>query len=210
MSQDFASKDLTIGQINAIVKKLGGYEGARRFLRGELEVREVVRKWVKEGGLFYVTVTSDGTTGEEWIVRLERKGYRLSDYAKQLLRSEDFVPTSGKTYRIAIMPGRIFSDDDRFTSNVREEAGRRGLEGPNPEVACLLRELLSDDDLEAMGLRWLVVMHEPIVSGGGPDLLVLGCSDGGRWLGAGCVRPDGRWSRIHGFAFVVPQASPCS
>jgi len=175
---------------------------------GELEVREAVRKWVEEGGLLYITVTSDGTTGEEWIVRLERRGYRLSDYAEEMLRSEDFVPTSGKTYRIAILPGSLFSDDDRITSNIREEAGRRGLEDPSPEVACLLREFLSDDDLEAMGLWWLAVMHEPIEdSGGVPGLLALGRSGGGRGLGAICDRPGGRWARVFGFAFVVPQAS---
>lgn len=39
MGKEFASADLTAGQLNAIVKKLGGYEGALRFLRGELEVK---------------------------------------------------------------------------------------------------------------------------------------------------------------------------
>lgn len=34
----FAFTDLTAGQLNAIVKKLGGYEGALKFLRGELTV----------------------------------------------------------------------------------------------------------------------------------------------------------------------------
>ena len=35
---DFASADLTMGQMNAIVKKLGGEKAALRFLRGELMV----------------------------------------------------------------------------------------------------------------------------------------------------------------------------
>ncbi len=35
---DFASQDLTAGQLNAIVKKLGGKDDALRFLRGELVV----------------------------------------------------------------------------------------------------------------------------------------------------------------------------
>ena len=33
---DFASQNLTAGQLNAIVKKLGGEEAAKRFLRDEL------------------------------------------------------------------------------------------------------------------------------------------------------------------------------
>lgn len=36
----FASQDLTAGELNAIVKKLGGKEGADRFRRGELAVCE--------------------------------------------------------------------------------------------------------------------------------------------------------------------------
>jgi len=38
MSTEFASANLTAGQINAIVKKLGGENDALRFLRGELIV----------------------------------------------------------------------------------------------------------------------------------------------------------------------------
>ena len=38
----FASKNLTAGELNAIVKKLGGEEGARKLLRGELIVSEAV------------------------------------------------------------------------------------------------------------------------------------------------------------------------
>ncbi len=103
------------------------------------------------------------------------------------------------------MPGTLFSDDDRVTSNIRQEAVRRGLETPNPEVACLLRELISDDDLDAMGLWWITAMHEPIEdSGGVPLLLAL---DRG-WLYADYVRLDDRWNSEYGFAFVVPQAGP--
>lgn len=39
---NFASQNLTAGQLNAIVKNLGGEEGALKFLRGELIVQPVV------------------------------------------------------------------------------------------------------------------------------------------------------------------------
>ena len=38
MSTEFASASLTAGQLNAIVKKLGGHDMALRFLRDELSV----------------------------------------------------------------------------------------------------------------------------------------------------------------------------
>lgn len=39
---DFASQNLTVGQLNAIVKNLGGEEGALKFLRGELVIQTAV------------------------------------------------------------------------------------------------------------------------------------------------------------------------
>ena len=42
MSTEFASAGLTAGQLNAIVKKLGGEKGALKFLRGELVVQPAV------------------------------------------------------------------------------------------------------------------------------------------------------------------------
>lgn len=39
---DFVSQNLTTGQLNAIVKNLGGEEGALKFLRGELTVQPVI------------------------------------------------------------------------------------------------------------------------------------------------------------------------
>lgn len=44
-NNEFASAGLTAGQLNAIVKKLGGHEAALAFLRGELIVSGPVRKW---------------------------------------------------------------------------------------------------------------------------------------------------------------------
>src|SRR3989338_6914714 len=84
-------------QLNAIVKKLGGHDMALRFLRDELSVSEPTRSWREEDGVIYFSVTSDGTTGEDWITRLESKGFRVGDYAKQVRRSPDFKPTSGVT-----------------------------------------------------------------------------------------------------------------
>ncbi|MFA6278757.1 MAG: hypothetical protein WCS97_01940 [Candidatus Paceibacterota bacterium] len=51
---DFASKNLTAGQLNAIVKKLGGEEMALRFLRDELTVSEPIAKKL----LNFVTTTN--------------------------------------------------------------------------------------------------------------------------------------------------------
>jgi hypothetical protein len=167
-------------------------------------------KWREQDGVIYLSVTSDGTTGPEWIKRLEKKGFRLSDYAKSVLRSPDFKPTKGVTTEIAILKGMLFEDRDRITSNIRDLATQRKLTTPNAEVACLIRENFSDEDIEAMGLIWIVTMHEPIKdSDGDPSLLCAHRRGAGRWLYAYYDGPpDDGWGREGGFAFVVSQVGP--
>lgn len=208
---EFASQDLTAGQLNAIVKllkKQGGEDGPERFLRGELTVSEPTRSWREQDGVIYFSVTSKGTTGTQWIERLEKKGFQVGDYAKSMLRSEDFKPTSGVTTEVAVLKGMLFEDNDRITKKIRAEADKRNLKKPNAEVACLIREKFSDRELEAMGFWWIVVMHEPIKDPhGAPRLLNAHRLGGGRWFGADCDGPDGGWHRDDGFAFAVSQVS---
>jgi hypothetical protein len=164
------------------------------------------RSWTEQDGVIRFSVTSDGTTGEEWIKRLEGKDFRVSHYAKQALRSQEFKPTSGVTTEIAVLKGMFFSGNARKTEDVRAEACRRKLTKLNAETACLIREKFTDAELEAMGLWWIVVMHEPIKDpGGSSNLLGAGRSGFGRWLGACVGDPGGGWDRGGGLAFSVSQ-----
>ena len=200
--------ELSLGQVEAVVNKLGGMDGVQRLLRGEVTISEPECAWREQDGVIYLSVTSDNESCEGWINRLKNKGFRLNNYAKQLLRSDDFKPTNGVTYEIAVLKGRIFEGKNRVTKKIRAEAESRGLTTPNAEVACLIREKFSDDELEAMGLWWIVTMHEPIKdSDGGPSLLGAGRDGDGRWLLADCDNPAYRWDREGGFAFVVSQVS---
>ena len=200
--------DVTLGQVETAVNKLGGMDGWLRFLAGELTVSKPARRRREQNGVIYLSVASDGTTGEDWIKRLEGNGFRVGNYAKQVLRSSDFRPTNGVTTEIAVLKGMLFEDSDRITKNIRAEADRRSLTKPNAEIACLIREAFTDEEIEAMGLWWIVAMHEPIKdSGGAPVLLYAFHGGGGRWLSAYYDRPGIRWRRDDGFAFVVSQVS---
>ena len=206
MSTKFASAGLTAGQLNAIVKKLGGHEMALRFLRDELSVSEPTRSWREKDGVIYFSVTSDGTTGEEWIKRLERKGFRVGDYAKGILFLRDFKPTNGVTTEVVVLKGMLFKDDDRIMKKIHAEANKRKFKKPNAEVACLIREAFTDEEIKAMGLTWIVAMHQPITdSDGDPGILAAHCNSNGRWLVAYFNYLDDRWSRDAGFAFAVSQ-----
>jgi len=168
---------------------------------------EPARRWREQDGVIYFSVTSDGTTGEEWIKRLEGKGFRIGAYAKSVLQSKDFKPTNGITTEIAVLPGKFFSDNDRITGKIRAEAADRNLVAPNAEVACLIREMFSSKEIEAMGLWWIVTFHEPIKDLDA-DLDLLGSERGIRdsWLNAYCGKLNDRWDTACGFAFVVSQA----
>lgn len=209
----FAIAEVPTGKLNALVKDLmrqmgitDPNEAIRRINSREWVVSESTRKWREQDGIIYFSVTSDSTTGPQWIERLEKKGFRISDYAKSLLRSDDFKPTNGVTTEIAVLKGMLFADNERITRNIRAEADKRKLEKPNAEVACLIRENFSDEEIEAVDLWWIVVMHEPIKdSDGGPGLLDAFRDDDGRWLNACYDRPGRRWFRNFGFAFAVAQ-----
>ncbi len=200
--------NVTLGQVEAVWNKLGGEEGVNKFLCGELLISELTHSWREEDGVIYFSVTSDGTTGENWIKRLEGNGLRVGDYTKQVLRSPDFKPTSGVTTEVAVLKGTLFEDNDRITKKVRAEADKRKLSKPNAELACLIREKFTDKEIKQMGLRYIVAMHEPINdSGGDPSLLIANRGNDGRWLDACRGGPDGRWGRDGGFAFAVSQVS---
>lgn len=211
MSAEFAGASYTLGQANAIIKllkKQAGEDGPERFLRGEITVAEPASAWREQDGVIYFTVTSDGKSGSEWIAHFKKKGDRVSGYAKQLVCHRDFVPTKGVTYQVAVLKGTFFSDKDRVTKKIRSEADRRKFSKPNAEIACLIRDKLTDAQIEAMGLIWIVTMHEPTKdSGGSPRLLAAHRDDFGRWLGACYDSPGYQWGREDGFAFVVSQVS---
>jgi hypothetical protein len=206
MGSTMKYSDLDLGTIEAIMNRLGGMEGAKRFLRGELVISELVRKWREENGVINLgSVTSDGATGQDWIERLEKKGFKVGNCSKSILLSADFKPTIGVATEVVVLKGELFSND-RVTRNIRAEADKRDWLKPNTEVACLIREKFTDKEIEAMGLWGIVVMHEPIKdSGGRPGLFSANRRGGGCRLSAFCGGPFDRWSRGGGFAFAVPQ-----
>jgi hypothetical protein len=188
----------------AVVNKLGGIEGAESFLRGELVLTKPVRRWQEENGVITFTLPpTDGTTGEQWIERLEKKGFRVSDYGKEILRFDAFKPTTGIVYAVKVLKGELFSESDRITKTIRAKAKELKLLDLPAEAACLIRENFTDEELADMGLRWIVVMHEPIkVSDGGLKLLDVDRGADGPWLHSFFDNPDCRWHRDSGFAFA--------
>lgn len=203
--------NLTLGQLEAGINKIGGEEAFMQLLRGELIVSKPDRLWTERDGVIYFSVTSNGMNGPQWVEHLQKKGFRVSDYAKSVLHLQDFKPTNGIVTQIAVLKGMLWNDKDRLTKNIRAMADERKLEKPNAEVACLIRDMFSDEELGAMGFYWIVALHEPIKdSGGDPSLLGADRDGDGRWLRATYDGPGDRWNPGGGFAFAVSQVSTVS
>ena len=201
----FVSARYSAGQLNAIVKmmrKQAGDDAVECFLRGKLTLAPPSQKWLKRDGVFYLTVRSDGTSGREWIERLEGKDFPVEGIAKKILLSPDFKPTNNITYQIAIA-----NFDSTRTNGVRQEARDRGWVTPNAEIACLIREKLTSGDIYEIGYWWLVVMHQEILTGDPAtySLLFIDREDGGLALSAtdNLDKVSEPWGQDHGFAFVV-------
>jgi len=178
----------------------------QRFLTGLRQ--KPVCMWREQDGIIYFSVTSNGMIGSQWIEHFEKKGIQLSKWAKDVLLSPDFKPTSGVITEVAVLKGMLFEDSDRVTSKIRAEADKRKLAKPEAEIGCLIRDMFTDEEIEAMGLGWIVAFHEPIEdSDGDPDLLSAYRLGDGPWLRAYCDGPDSGWSRVVGFAFAVSQVS---
>lgn len=170
-----------IGEDRVLRQTLAGYIINVSVQSTNAPETKPVRAWREQDGIFYFSVTSDGTSGPDWITRLESKGSGVGSYAKSVLRSPDFKPTSDVTIEIAVLPGTLWSDGDRITRKIRAKAKKRKLGKPNAEVACLIREMFTDEEIEAMGLWWIVAMHKPIKDHlvGHPHL--LSARRGRRW-----------------------------
>ncbi|MEI6396980.1 MAG: hypothetical protein WCO48_02835 [Candidatus Taylorbacteria bacterium] len=203
---------LDLGTIEAVFNKLGGIDGAERFIRGEVVISEPAKRWREQDGAIYFTLpVTEGLTGPQWIERLEKKNLRVGDWAKDVLGKTAFKPTTGVVREIAVLKGMLFEDNNRTTKGIRAAGDKRKLKHGkasemNAEIACQIREMFTDKEIEDMGLIWIVVMHDLIKdSDGDLNLLDADRDDDGRWLDAYYDGPDDRFRRESGFAFVVSQ-----
>jgi hypothetical protein len=150
-------------------------------------------------------VTSDGRNGEQFVADFMKERYNVSESATELLRDKAFVATSGVTYKLVVIMGDEFEDDQRTNQNIWAEGERRGYLKPTVEQAALLREAISDEEIERMRLWAFIVMHEPIMdSNGRPHLFGGHRSRDGRWLFVYDGSPTRKWDRGAGFVFLVP------
>lgn len=151
----------------AIVNKLGGEAAAEEFLRDQFLISKPSDAWFVEKGIVYLGVTSDNTTGEQWMRDRFNDEQMSCSYTPEIIKSDHFVPTSRVTYLVAILTKGIFPKGQySFTvAEIDAEARKRGFTNATLEVACLVRsKIVSLKTLKSMGVDGgITFMHKPIV-----------------------------------------------
>ncbi|MEQ1500289.1 MAG: hypothetical protein ABL917_02895 [Parcubacteria group bacterium] len=162
----------------------------------------------EEDGIIYFWVKRDGPSGQDWITRLNEGGVRTDPLASQVLLSSNFNPKSGIWTKVAIVRGDHFSDEDRVTGKIFADMDRRGWSKADVELACLVREKVTDMEMRRLGLVWIPVMHDPVEEPThGTVLLTLYAGCDSSFLGAYEGRLDYKWGGKYGFACVVSEVS---
>ncbi|MEN9881527.1 MAG: hypothetical protein RLZZ308_710 [Candidatus Parcubacteria bacterium] len=190
--------ELTLGQVEALVNKLGGMEGVKRFLSGELLVSATAKVWktwktIKLGnGL---------QTADDFRKAVKSAGMKIDDWANDILGKPAFTATTSKTEveLVVASVAELGFKDGATRKDIYVRAQEFGLDLCPPEVGPYLRLQYTD---QPKG-EWLIIAMEPITDLDGNLSLFFVTHDGGeRWLSAVNGYPHSFWSGYHRFVFL--------
>ena len=192
---DFASQNLTAGQLNAIVKKLGGEQDALRFLRGELVVSAAkptlmpVWKMVKLG-----TCKTPGAYRKA----LKKAGRSIGDWGDDILGritcSQEEIDLDLVVLSVADLG---FKDGARY-ADICAKAVELGLELCPAEVGPALRLQYGNQP----NGEWLRIAMEAIADrDGNLYLFLVAHGVGGLRLHGSNGHPDYVWDADIRFVF---------
>jgi hypothetical protein len=115
----------------------------------------------------------------------------------------DFKPTTGVTTEVAVLRGMLFDDQSRIIKNIIAEADKHKFSRPNTELSCLIRVKFTNKEIQAMGLKRIVAVHESFGDYDFYPFLLGGDTFADGYLYECGGSPDSKWHRNYGFAFVV-------
>lgn len=176
------------GRIIPIFERLGGVERIyTAFPEGEIVTSEL---------------TIGGMNSMQLQEALKRGGFRVSDYAGDMMKSRDFttLPTP-KTIRTARLPVRAMCPDIKSPTTVQmyQRAGDLGLDKCPAEVGPHQRL----KDTNQPPITWYCIAMEQIADrDGNPDVFTLGYAWDGIWLNGAWTGPNDRWHRDFEIVFA--------
>lgn len=160
--------------------------------------------WFRTGDelRFFLSCKGHGRilTATEELHRLIEMGFRISEEAEFLLKQAYASYQEGRALVSIICNAQSMHD-------VMKTMERLHLGDCPVALACIMREIAFDYQLNDFGLEMLVVMHQPVPDSTGSLCQLALCrssGDGYGWLDVYYARPDGSVEPKVGFAFFVP------
>jgi len=193
--------ELTLGQVEAVVNKLGGMEGVKLFLSGETVIQVAEHKFKTWKT---IKIGTDIKTAEEFRRALHDGEFRLSDWASDILGKPAFKAADEETEvdLVKVTVAELSFKEGARRDQIYERAKELGLELCPLEVGPQLRLQYQDQP----NGEWILAAMEPIVdSGGPPRLFVVGRDDSGRWLDSYWGGPGRFWGPGSRWVFCHPR-----
>ncbi len=187
--------ELTLGQIEAIVNKLGGMDGVRRFLSGELTLsvpQFTIWKTVKLGTGLKIA--------DDFRKALKDGGFKIGNWGNDILGKPAFTAseTEMELPLVNVSVAELGFNDGATRGDIYERAISLGLELCPSEVGPQLRLQYKD---QPKG-EWLLIGMKPISdSDGYPNVFHVVHGEDGRWLN-GNGKWDTLWDGYSRFVFV--------
>ena len=206
---DFASANLTAGQLNAVVKMLGGEEGTLRFLRGETVVKTISPTKSTEFKIWKTIKLRAGMDATAYCKAIKGKKVgdsemRIGNYANDILEKPKFTVVTEETeLDLIVLSVKELTGKTRASlKEIFSCAKTNGLHLCPNQAGPELRLQYED---QPKG-EWLVIGMEPI-SGSVGGLRLFGVAYDGRvlWLYTDFGSPDLVWDDNDRFVFVLPR-----
>ena len=147
--------NVTMGQVEAVINKLGGEDGMKRFLSGELVVKEIERK-------FNVWKTINLGTGlkttDDFRKALKGRGFNIGNWADDILGKPAFTAAAEATEvdLVKVTVAELGFKKGARRDQIYERAKELGLELCAPEVGPQLRLQYQDQP----NGEWLLIGME--------------------------------------------------
>lgn len=159
-----------------------------------------------------IVVEGKGYTAEEWKRHFQKQDrHAISDWAQRALSHPGYNRIHrlkpGAPYQVKFLFGREIPEDGRRTTEglrklARHKFGDLATKGLKGELAFLLREKITNKDLEKMGVSRIVILHRPILTYGGERCVFrIDRFDGVSSVGAESGGPKIEWGGGTAFAF---------
>ncbi len=180
---------LTLGEMEAIVNKLGGMEGVKRFLSGELVIKEMERKFKTWKTIKLGTGLK---TAEDFRRVLCDDGFNLTNWASDILGKPAFTvaPKETEVNLVKVTVGELGFKNGARHDQIYERAKELGLELCPPEVGPQLRLQYKNQPND----EYILIFMESIFDSDGDwRVFSVGCNASGMWLYGYWSDPSHGW-----------------